>query len=267
MTADENQRRPTAVMVGAGNLAWSLSQALSAAVDFRQVWAPTLGHAADLARLLGAEPLADISGMTDSADFYLVAVADNAYPEIVGRLPRTPGAVWAHTSGGIEASVLSPLSDNYGVFYPLQTFSRGKLVDCREVPIFIEGSNRRTTDFLTALARSVSDNVREADSRRRRVLHIAGVLTCNFVNHIWTTADTLLSKEGYDMSVVWPLIRETLDKAAQVGPEKAQTGPARRGDIDVMRSHMAELQADDAELYRTISKRILKHYGYEPDTL
>lgn len=251
------------VMIGAGNVAWTLAQALGGSVDFVQVYAPTLEHASSLASIIGAEAINDVSQMADDADFYLISVADHALASLVDVLPRVPDALWAHTSGGVDASVLSPLSDNYGVFYPLQTFSRGALVDLADVPFFIEGSTETAREQLLRLARDVSNNVREADSRLRGILHIAGVLTCNFVNHLWDTASDLLVQNGMDLSVVRPLIEETLEKAMRLGPHKAQTGPARRGDTDVIARHMSMIPPEDALLYEMLSQRIMKAYSNE----
>lgn len=265
MVSDEPVKRLRGVMIGAGNVAWTLGQALSGSggVDFCQVYAPTAAHARELAALIGAQPVTDAACIVHDADLYLISVADHAFPTLVPALPRVEDAVWAHTSGGVDATVLSPLGPNYGVFYPLQTFSRGTVVDLADVPFFIEGSNPRTTDELMRLARGLSGNVREADSRQRAVLHIAGVLTCNFVNHLWDTASGLLQRDGLDLSVVAPLIAETLDKAMRLGPHEAQTGPARRGDEAVIRRHMSMLDPDDAQLYGLMSQRIMKSFENE----
>lgn len=256
-----------AVMIGAGNVAWTLAQALSHYISFRQVYSPTLENAVRLAEFIDAEPIDQVNLISTDCDFYLIAVADHALPSLVESLPRVENALWAHTSGGVDLTVLSHLGNNVGVFYPLQTFRRGKLIELRDVPFFIEGNTPEAEEKLLQMASLLSDKVSIADSEKRRILHIAGVLTCNFVNNLWATADSLLQDIGSDISVVYPLIDETLAKAKAVTPYEAQTGPARRGDLDVIRSHMESLSEEDAQMYEMMSKRILKNYGYEPDSL
>lgn len=255
------------VLIGAGNLAWSLAQALEKYVDFSQVYSHTPEHAADLAAIIGAEPVVDLKAIDTTAQIYIIAVADHSLPDVVEALPPVPDAIWAHTSGGIDMDVLGRLGRNIGVFYPLQTFSRGKTVDMSHVPFFIEASNAATETALMHLAGKLSDNVNRADSRVRSTLHIAGVLTCNFVNSLWSTASKLLAADGLDMNAVWPLIEETLAKAKARGPENSQTGPARRADYDVMRMHMSKLPPEDAEIYRLMSNKILNSYYDEPNQL
>jgi predicted short-subunit dehydrogenase-like oxidoreductase (DUF2520 family) len=60
-----------------------------------------------------------------------------------------------------------------------------------------------------------------------------------------------------------PLIVETVTKSLSIGPEQAQTGPAKRGDLQTLDKHMQFLQHDEAlaSLYQTISQHILDRYS------
>lgn len=106
----------------------------------------------------------------------------------------------------------------------------------------------------------MSRRVLEADSARRRRLHIAAVFGCNFVNHLWAIADRLLGDDGMSFDLLEPLLRETLDKAVETGPRSGQTGPARRGDTRVMESHKKMLPPELADLYSRLSESIIKMY-------
>ena len=247
-------------LVGAGGVAWSLAQALKPHFDIHQIYSRNHDNARRLAEITGGKPVDAPEQIDADADLYIVALADHAAVEVVNRIRPNRDAVWVHTSGSLPKEILSHLSDDFGVFYPLQTFSRGLTVDFGDVPLFVEGSNRTTTEMLMATGRKISSSVTEADSRLRGHLHIAGVLACNFVNHLWTTADQFLKADGLSIDVVKPLIAQTLQKISSISPMEAQTGPARRGDTDVMRRHMAQLSAEDAELYRFLSNRILRTY-------
>ncbi|MDE5595505.1 MAG: DUF2520 domain-containing protein, partial [Muribaculaceae bacterium] len=82
--------------------------------------------------------------------------------------------------------------------------------------------------------------------------------SCNFVNYLWDCTAQVLAADGYDFSVVEPLVRATLDKAVAIGPRAAQTGPAMRCDAEVMRQHMERLDSDKARIYRELSNEIMK---------
>lgn len=258
---------PTVTFIGAGGVAWSLAQALSRFLKTGQVYSRDIANARRLTDIVGGEPVDTPEQITPGRQLYIVALADHAAADVIARLTPSPQSVWALTSGTLPMQMLAGLSDNFGVFYPLQTFSRGLTVDYSDVPVFVEGSTPFAKDFLLQLAGKITSRASEADASRRKKLHIAGVLTCNFVNHLWDTADALLQKEGLGIDVVRPLIEQSLAKIATITPHDAQTGPARRADLAVMRSHIDALPDDDLrQLYHYMSNRILKSYYPENES-
>lgn len=259
-----------AVIIGSGNVASALAPALeSAGIGISQIWSRDIAHAVRLAETLGSDPLPtdDLSQIRPGEDLYLVSVADDAIRPIAESLNGF-GGLWAHTSGSVPAAALAPITGSYGVFYPLQTFTRGIAVDMAEVPLYIEGSTPTVEHFLLDLARKISRRVSVADSARRRRLHAAAVFACNFVNYMWSVADDILREEGDDISVLFPLIEETMRKMeATADPASVQTGPARRDDRSVMEGHLHLLPPEQAELYRIISSKITNRYHHEFDQL
>lgn len=256
---------PRTVIIGSGNVASSLAPALEAAgaADIVAVFSPTPGHAESLAsQLRHARAITEPADLPADADVYLMAVSDDAISRLASELHPVPSALWMHTSGGVDASALVPLSSRYGVFYPLQTFSKGVKVDMTEVPFFLEASGEADLELARAMALKVSPKVYEADGAVRARMHAAAVFGCNFVNHLWAIADDILRREtGTDISVLKPLLQETLRKAMEVRPADAQTGPARRGDRGVISRHQNLLQPDEARLYGILSEHILNYYN------
>ena len=191
------------------------------------------------------------------ADLALISVSDSAIISVAERLNGFKGIV-AHTSGSTPMTVLAESVDDYGVFYPLQTFSKDVALDYAELPFFIEGGSERVSEVLRSVASSVSEKVYDDDSDKRRTLHIASVFACNYVNHMLAIADELLKEKSLDISVLRPLIAETIRKVDKVSPRQAQTGPAVRRDQVIIDSHLAML-ADNprlAEIYRLLALSI-----------
>ncbi len=251
------------VIIGSGNVASAIAPALVKAgvIDIVQVYSPTSRHAAALAsRLHEAEAVSRAEDVVEDADLYLVAVKDDAIAGLAAGM-KPNGAVWLHTSGGVDCRELAPLTPDYGVFYPLQTFSKGRKVDLSEVPVFVEGATERALQVAHRLAHAISPKVYEADGAARARLHAAAVFACNFTNHLWAIADGILRREtSTDLSVLHPLLRETMAKAMTIAPADAQTGPARRGDRGVIEKHKSLLTADEARLYETLSQHIIDSY-------
>lgn len=265
------QKLPRIVMIGAGNVASSLAPAIekAGAGKIVQVYSRTPGHARDLAaRLENAVAISRPEDIDTGADICLVSVADDAVAKIVAAV-KPGNALWLHTSGSVPMSVLAPASPRHGVFYPLQTFSRDVAVDLSTVSLFTEGADEETEAEIRELASKVFSNVFHADSVTRRVMHVAAVFACNFVNYMWVVAHDLLQRENLPMDVLFPLLTETLRKAMTASPDSGQTGPAVRGDLAVMSRHLDMLDGDNREIYRLVSEAIMNRFNvsHEPDKL
>ena len=192
-----------------------------------------------------------------NSDIYLIAVKDEAVASVAERLPELSGIV-AHTSGSVGADVLKRF-ERYGVFYPLQTFTKGGYLDYSAIPVFVEGSDKAVEQKLLDLASLFTKKLHVADSGLREKLHIAAVFACNFTNHLWKLADDMLADNGLGLDVIFPLIEASVEKLRYMSPNEAQTGPASRGDVDIIRKHEAALKGTPlAGIYATLSDSIMK---------
>lgn len=209
----------------------------------------------------------DIIDAGDS-DLLLICVKDDAIREVASKIRNFNGVV-AHTSGSVPMSVLDGVAQHYGVFYPLQTFSKDVTLDYTEIPVFIEGNSAAAVSLLSHVAEDMGCRHFPADSSLRKKLHIASVFACNFTNHLYTIADSLLKEENLDISVLLPLIKETTGKLERtLSPAKSQTGPAARGDSGVVKAHLDMLSHNDRleKIYRMISADIFRSCGHgNPD--
>lgn len=241
------------VLIGAGNVASHLGPALQAAGhSISHVFSGTLTNATALAARVGATAVDDLSALPRTADLFLISIKDDALPEVAANL-RLDNALVAHTSGTKPLSVLEGVSSNTGVFYPLQTFSKSKAVELREVPFLIEGP-----ELLEALALQLSDTVQRINSEQRKQLHVAAVFACNFTNHLYAIADSLLEENKLSLDLLRPLIKETAAKIEHATPAEMQTGPAVRNDTNVLAEHLELLKQHPEwqQLYALLSNDI-----------
>jgi predicted short-subunit dehydrogenase-like oxidoreductase (DUF2520 family) len=164
-----------------------------------------------------------------------------------------------HTSGSTGLSALEGASTRIGVFYPLQTFSKIKSIDFRQIPIIIEANVPEVLAIIRAIADRLSEKVIELNSEQRKTLHIGAVFACNFTNHLFGLAQELLEQKGLDYELLKPLIAETLNKIEMNSPVSVQTGPAIRGDQATIQAHLKLLKhnPDLAELYVKLSQSIV----------
>lgn len=250
-------------IIGRGNVAHHLSMAINHYEDFD-------------CRMVNPRSL---EGLRRDTDIFLLAVSDDAIAEVSGRLCAMLGPVpesevdsnqnilqdipvIAHTSGSTPLSVLAPaqkLGYYIGVFYPLQTFSRDIEMDYVDIPVFIEGDSDYSGKRLAWLACPFGETIM-MDSEKRKSLHLASVVACNFTNHLWALADEYLGKEGIDFKLMLPLIRESINKLERVDhPREGQTGPAARRDMQTISRHLEMLESnpDLKNIYQTLTNSII----------
>jgi predicted short-subunit dehydrogenase-like oxidoreductase (DUF2520 family) len=254
-------------LVGSGNLAWHLGPALeNAGHTVRQVYSRDPKNAKKLIeRLYHAELNTDLDFSRSNVDIVILVVSDDAIELLAQEIVLPDGAVLAHTSGAQSLDKLGYAAADYiGVFYPLQTFSKNKSVDFNFIPILIESEDKLARERLHKLAKSISRSIYEVSSQQRAYLHLAAVFACNFTNHLLHISAELLKDHKLPAELLHPLIAETINKSMEIGHEKAQTGPALRGDMNTLEKHMQLLadQEDIAEIYRVLTQHIMDtHVG------
>ena len=248
------------ILIGAGNVATHLAKALKVVnVQVSQIWSYHYENALLLASQVGAVALKDLATLDQNADLCLIAVNDDSISKLALQLQDFKGII-AHTSGSVNMNVFEDLFSNYGVFYPLQTFSKNKAVDFSTIPLCLEANNENTLTLLKQLANKLSQNVIEVNSEKRKILHLAAVFACNFTNHLYALANDILVAHQLDFSILRPLIKETAAKIEHAMPNDVQTGPAVRNDEQTLLKHEQLLleQPQLVEIYKTLSNSIKK---------
>ncbi len=193
------------------------------------------------------------------ANVYIYAVKDEALAEVVAQVKGKERAMHLHTSGSMPISVFGDDKPHAGIFYPFQTFSKARLIeDFSMVPIFFEARGIDDISAVYSLALSITSHVYETTQHDRERLHVAGVFTNNFTNLMYTMAAELLQNTHIPFKALLPLIDETAKKIHTLAPRDAQTGPARRGDENVMRHHLSLLGNEQQKVYQLLSEEILR---------
>lgn len=248
--------------IGSGNLAWHLAPALdNAGFVVKEVYSRNPQHAAQLtSRLYQAAVKATLDFSTSSSTVFVIAASDDALKSIAQEIILPEEAILLHTSGSQPLDELQfSATPNIGVFYPLQTFSKQKKIDFKNIPVFIETSNEETEVVVKKIAESISNQVIKITSHDRKALHVAAIFASNFTNHMLAISKAILQKNFLEFELLKPLILETIQKSLSVDPTQAQTGPAKRGDLEILDMHLQFLEEDRAiaEIYKVVSQHIL----------
>lgn len=247
------------VLIGAGNVAHHLAPALlKAGLNLCQIYSRSIESARGLGMKTGITYTAETTAVYPDGDIYIFCISDDSLESVAKSIRINKGAILLHTSGSMPMEVFKPLGNQYGVLYPLQTFTKARNLDFNEIPLCIEASGAAVLKELHNIADLLSAQVCEISSEKRKHLHLAAVFANNFTNHLYGMAGKLLENEGLDFALLRPLIFETAHKVMLMTPEQAQTGPAKRDDEGVLNMHktMLKEQKKILNLYAALSDSI-----------
>ncbi|MES2799648.1 MAG: Rossmann-like and DUF2520 domain-containing protein [Bacteroidota bacterium] len=244
-------------IIGAGNVAHHLALALkNAGHNICWVYGRNNLEIKTLASIVGS--IAKTEFPSYEPDLVLLCVSDDAIASLLNEVPNNWNV--AYTSGTVEIVDLKSGHENLGVFYPLQSFSKNRFVALQEVPFLIEGNNFQIAQELHDLASTISNSVQFVSSKDRKSIHLAAVFCNNFVNHLLYQAEKIAEEQEVDFKLLQPLLFETIKKAMDLGPLNAQTGPAKRHDLQTIEKQTAMLEGMSQAIYQTMTKSILETY-------
>jgi predicted short-subunit dehydrogenase-like oxidoreductase (DUF2520 family) len=248
------------VLVGAGNVATHLGIALKK-LGYRiiQVFSRTVGSARELSGKLESGYITKLTELDYSADLYLFCLKDDVLLDVLKQTLFT-NQILVHTSGSLPLNIFKDFGFHFGVIYPVQTFIKERNLDLTNVPFCIEANTPYAENILKCLASELSQKVEVVDSEKRKIIHLAAIFACNFTNHMYLLADRLMRENGLDFDLLKPLIQETAAKIMEIDPETAQTGPAKRGDNQIIEDHVQLLKDSPGmqKIYTFVSDSILR---------
>ncbi len=209
----------------------------------------------------GARVSSDIFSVATEANTIFITVPDDVIPEVAGSLADAgalqPGDRVVHVSGALGLDVLEPAREAGAEvisIHPLQTFVDTEAAIARipgTVFAVTAGSDagRLWAHGLVELLGGRPLDLRPED----KVLYHAGaVFACNLFLAVEKIAEGLLVGVGMSeeeaRSSLLPLIEGTLDNMRRLGTTRALTGPVARGDIGVVRDHLAALKRGAPEV-------------------
>ncbi|MEY2868507.1 MAG: hypothetical protein RIR01_962, partial [Bacteroidota bacterium] len=245
-------------IIGSGNVAQHLIttfQNLEKSINKIELVQAFARKKESLSHLLPQEKITDNLNTLAEADLYIISISDDAIATVSDALPFKNRLV-VHTSGSTPFTILND-NNRKGVFYPLQTFTKGKPVDFKTIPLCLEAENPSDYQILDKVAKAISDKVYAINSEQRKALHVAAVFVNNFTNHLYSIGNDICLENQIPFDILKPLMEETLQKLQSLSPKEAQTGPAIRQDQKTIAAHEAFLKNENQlKIYKTLTQSI-----------
>jgi predicted short-subunit dehydrogenase-like oxidoreductase (DUF2520 family) len=156
-----------------------------------------------------------------------------------------------HTSGATSLSALAHTGVPAFGLHPLQSFAHPG-VRFEGAGAAVAGTTPEALEFATALAERLGMKPFEIDDDGRAAYHAAASVASNFLVTLQAAAETIAAGAGLGRQdareLLVPLVRQTLENVAELGPEAALTGPIARGDDATVEAQRAAVEEAAPEL-------------------
>ena len=248
---------------GTGNMAWALTHGfLSIGIKIAGIYGHTEENAIELSSHFNIPRITDLDAEVKTDDILILAVKDDALLQLNESL-RLPGRIVLHTAGSVEMAAIQSISERVGVFYPLQRVRKYQDSAFCGIPICVESSDKQVLVDLLALADKLSGNAIGMDSEQRQKVHIAAVFVSNFANYMFVMGNELLKENNLPSNILDALLKDLIQDVSLERAAEKQTGPARRGDLKVIQSHLKLLEKNPNQeaIYRLLSFEILRYFN------
>jgi predicted short-subunit dehydrogenase-like oxidoreductase (DUF2520 family) len=211
--------------------------------------------------------VADIN--SSPVDLCIIAVVDDAIATVSEDLAASTAlhsdALVFHTSGMRTSAALHALAAagvHAGSIHPIQSFADPLgFTDTTGIGCGIEGTDA-FCEKAFALATSFGWKPLRIDAGQKALYHAACVFAGNFPTVLAAHADELLrsasgSASASTLPMLLPMMQTVIARLQDASPADALTGPAARGQAEVVREHLSLLSTRHPTLaasYRALSE-------------
>lgn len=179
--------------------------------------------------------------------------------ETIAEKSDVSGKIFFHTSNSMTSEALKPVRDSGGKvasFSPLQTFvglKNGKNL-FRGTTFLAEGDPEALL-CAEEISLKLGAFIVKVDPDKKVFFHISAVISSNLLNSLLRFAKIELDKtgSGSDISILMPLIKETIVNIEEKGLEDSLSGPVKRGESGIIKKHLENLSGKEKELYKILT--------------
>lgn len=210
--------------------------------------------------------------ITKNADIVFITTPDGIIESTCNDIAENQGfrqgSIVLHCSGSLPSTILDSAKNAgaaTGSIHPLQSFATtdGETNPFSGIIMAVEGEDPAVKICLE-IAEALNARGFQIETDSKTMYHASAVVASNFMVTLAEFAYDLLAASGIDKSdayaVLGPLIEGTLKNIKNVGPVEALTGPIVRGDVETVKTHLAEIdrkRPDLSNLYRILGKHTI----------
>ena len=255
--------------IGAGKVGFSLGKYLKEnSIDISGYYSKSQHSSKEAAIFTNTRQYNNLDDLIKNSDAIFITTPDNQIADVWNEVKKLPikEKLICHCSGSISSEVFSNIN-NHGAYgysiHPMFAISDkyNSYKDLSQAFITIEG-NEKHIEYLKMLFSHLGNDVAIINKENKILYHAASVTVSNLVLGLINNGVNYLEECGFtkEMAIkaLYPLIENNLRNIKERGAVKSLTGPIERGDLSTVINHLNVIREEDKELYRLLSKNILK---------
>ena len=255
--------------IGAGKVGFSLGKYLKEnSIDISGYYSKSQHSSKEAAIFTNTRQYNNLEDLIKNSDAIFITTPDNQIADVWNEIKKLPikEKLICHCSGSISSEVFSNIN-NHGAYgysiHPMFAISDkyNSYKDLSQAFITIEG-NEKHIEYLKMLFSHLGNDVAIINKENKILYHAASVTVSNLVLGLINNGVNYLEECGFtkEMAIkaLYPLIENNLRNIKERGAVKSLTGPIERGDLSTVINHLNVIREEDKELYRLLSKNILK---------
>ena len=240
--------------IGAGKVGFSLGKYLKENnIDLNGYYSKSKHSAKEAAIFTGTKKYDNLEMLIEDSDAIFITTPDGEIQGVWNKINRLSikDKLICHCSGSISSEIFSNIN-NHGAYgysiHPMFAISDkyNSYKNLSQAFITIEGHNKHI-EYFKHLFSSLGNDVAIISKENKSLYHAASVTVSNLILGLINNAINYLEDCGFT--------KETAMKALY---PLSLTGPVERGDLVTVINHLDVLREEDKELYRLLSRNILK---------
>lgn len=255
--------------IGAGKVGFSLGKYLKENnIDISGYYSKSQHSAREAAIFTKTKQYNNLENLIKDSDTIFITTPDSEISVIWSEIDKLSikDKLICHCSGSISSEIFSNIN-NHGAYgysiHPMFAISDkyNSYKNLSQAFITIEG-HKKHIEFLKQLFSQLGNDVAIISKENKVLYHAASVTVSNLVLGLINNGINYLEECGFthDMAIkaLYPLIEFNLKNIREKGAINSLTGPVERGDLLTVINHLSVLKEEDKELYKLLSKNILK---------
>ncbi|MDU2123644.1 MAG: DUF2520 domain-containing protein [Clostridium celatum] len=255
--------------IGAGKVGFSLGKYLKENnIDISGYYSKLQHSSKEAAIFTNTRQYNNLEDLIKNSDTIFITTPDNQIADVWNEIKMLPikEKLICHCSGSISSEVFSNIN-NHGAYgysiHPMFAISDkyNSYKNLSQAFITIEGHEKHI-EYLKSLFLYLGNDVAIINKENKVLYHAASVTVSNLVLGLINNGVKYLEVCGFTKEVaikaLYPLTEYNLINIKEKGVVNSLTGPIERGDLSTVTNHLNVIPEEDKELYRLLSKNILK---------